>query len=204
MGASNALESALLNLIFATRRRRTSATLRAAAQLDGWQLVDCAAHWDPGEGGAQNTTEATYTGYGRVAVTRDDAWTVGGTAPCKAENAEPITFGACTDGSSTVTHFSIGSDETGAGHLFISGALTAPLEISAGITPSFAAGAPGGNAGLIPWASPSTQGRLSERRALSSLLWTRSWWQGRVGPRLIQEPTKQFIGCRRGRSNICG
>jgi len=58
-----------------------------------------------------------------------------------ADNDAVITFGACTAGSSTVTHFGVGSDSSGAGNLFLWGALTASLAISAGITPSFAAGA---------------------------------------------------------------
>ena len=38
-------------------------------------------------------------------------------------------------------HFGIGSDSSGAGNLFLSGALTASLAVSSGITPSFAIGA---------------------------------------------------------------
>lgn len=93
---------------------------------------------DPGEAGDQTTSEANYTGYGRVAVARSDAaWTVSGN---EASNAAKVTFGACSAGSNTITHFGIGTAETTAGHLLFSGALTASLAVSAGITPEFAIG----------------------------------------------------------------
>lgn len=94
---------------------------------------------DPGEGGAQNTTEVAYTTYARVAVARTGAaWTVASGA---ASNAGAITFPACTAGSATATHFSVGTDSTGAGKILYKGALTASLAISAGVTPAFAIGA---------------------------------------------------------------
>lgn len=92
----------------------------------------------PGETGDQTTSEATYTGYARVAVARSSAgWTISGN---NASNTAAITFGTCTAGSNTITHFGIGSASSGAGNLFFYGALTASLAVSAGITPSFAIG----------------------------------------------------------------
>lgn len=94
---------------------------------------------DPGEAGDQTTNEATYTGYDRVAVPRDDTgWTVANGA---AENAGAITFPECTAGSNTITHFAIGTASSGAGKILYYGALDASLAVSAGITPAFAAGA---------------------------------------------------------------
>lgn len=91
---------------------------------------------DPGETGDQTTSEANYTGYGRVAVARSEAgWTVSGNA---ASNAAAVTFGTCSAGSNTITHFGIGTAETTAGHLLFSGEAT--LSVSAGITPEFAIG----------------------------------------------------------------
>lgn len=96
---------------------------------------------DPAETGNQSTNEISYTGYARVAVARSGAgWTVSGTAPTQAANAAAVTFGACTAGSGTATHFGIGLETSGATRLAFSGALTASLAISAGITPSFASG----------------------------------------------------------------
>jgi len=96
---------------------------------------------DPGETGDQTTSEANYTGYSRVSVNRASG--AGGftCATDTASNTSAVPFGACTAGSSTCTHFGIGTGSSGAGHLVASGALTASLAVTAGITPSAAAGA---------------------------------------------------------------
>jgi len=94
---------------------------------------------DPGEAGDQTTSEATYTGYARVAVARTaGGWTV---TTATASNAAAVTFGLDTVGSETITYFGVGTSETTAGKLLYSGILTAPLAVSPGITPSFAIGA---------------------------------------------------------------
>lgn len=94
---------------------------------------------DPGEGGTSATSEATYTGYARVAVARSGAgWTVAGSS---VSNAAQIAFGECTAGSDTVTYVSITTASSGASKILYSGALTASRSISAGITPLFAIGA---------------------------------------------------------------
>lgn len=93
---------------------------------------------DPGEAGTQTTSEATYTGYARVAVARSGAgWTVAANA---VSNTAAVTFAICTAGSNTITHFGIGTDASGAGTLLYKAALNASLVVSAGITPSFPAG----------------------------------------------------------------
>jgi len=93
---------------------------------------------DPGEADDQTTNEIAYTGYTRVAVARSAAgWTV---VNDNCSNAAAVTFGLCTALSGTATHWSVGDATSGAGHWTISGALTAPLAISAGITPEFAIG----------------------------------------------------------------
>lgn len=94
---------------------------------------------DPGEGGNQTTSETPYAGYARVAVAR----TAGGWAVVAngVDNVAAIVFGVCTSGSSTVTHFAVGTLLSGAGVILYSGALSASLAISAGITPQFAIGA---------------------------------------------------------------
>ena len=94
---------------------------------------------DPGEAGTQLTSESAYTGYARVAVARTSGgWAV---AANVIDNVAAITFPLCTAGSSTVTYFGVGTAVSGAGKLLYSGALTASLAISNGITPSFAIGA---------------------------------------------------------------
>jgi hypothetical protein len=93
---------------------------------------------DPGEAGAQNTSEAAYTSYARVAVARTSGgWTVASGA---VTNAAAIQFPQATGGSETITHFGVGTGASGAGYLLYSGALTASLAVSNGIQPEFAAG----------------------------------------------------------------
>lgn len=94
---------------------------------------------NPGQAGSQTTSEATYTGYARVAVARSSgAWTVTGSNPTTAENAAAILFGLCTAGSETETYFAVGRDTSGAGELLWFGALTSSLAVSNNITPNFA------------------------------------------------------------------
>jgi hypothetical protein len=139
MSASNTLETGLLNLILnnAALANIGDAGGLQPSSADGNLYVSLHTS-DPGEAGSQTTNEAGYTSYARVAVTRDGSgWTVVGGA---ASNAAAITFPACTGGSSTVTHFGIGTASSGAGTLLLSGALTSPLAVSSGITPSFPIG----------------------------------------------------------------
>lgn len=142
MSASNSFENSLLLLLL---NNSNIANLGDATGVRGSTVagsVFVALHTaDPGEAGDQTTSEATYTGYARVAVARSGAgWTVSGTAPTQAANAAIVTFGLCTAGSNSLTHFSIGRDTSGVGQIIVSGALAATLAVSAGITPSFAIG----------------------------------------------------------------
>lgn len=91
---------------------------------------------DPGETGSL-ASEATYTGYARVALTKSAAWTDSGST---FTNANLIQFGACTAGTSAITHFAVVDTASGAVAQMISGALSATLNVSAGIQPQFQAG----------------------------------------------------------------
>lgn len=143
MSASNAFENDLLLLIF---NNTNIANLGDATGVRGSGTAGSlyiALHTaDPGETGSQTTSEISYTGYARVAVARSSGgWTVSGTAPTQAVNAADTVFGAMTGGSGgTATYFSVGRDSTGTGYILMSGALTASLAISTGITPKFSAG----------------------------------------------------------------
>jgi hypothetical protein len=93
---------------------------------------------DPGEAGDQTTSEATYTSYARVAVTRNGAgWSVAGNT---ASNAAEITFPECTGGTNTITHVSVGLAASGPSQVLYKGALTASLAVSNLITPRFPVG----------------------------------------------------------------
>lgn len=140
MSATNVLENGLLSLLFenANYANVGDATgLRGSSTAGVFYISLHTA--DPGETGSQNTSETAYGGYARTSVARSTAgWTV---ASGNVDNDSTISFPACSSGSSTITHFGIGSDSSAAGNLFIKGALGASLGVSTGITPSFAAGA---------------------------------------------------------------
>lgn len=139
MSATNAFETALLNLYFTNTDHANvgdAAGIQNSAAAGSFYISLHTA--DPGEAGTQTTSEATYTSYARVAVARSGAgWTVSG---ANASNAAAVNFPACTGGTNTITHFGIGSDLSGVGNLFFKGALSASLAVSSGITPSFAIG----------------------------------------------------------------
>lgn len=139
MSATNAFETALLALYFNNTDHANigdASGLQNSASAGSFYI---SLHTgDPGETGTQTTSEANYTSYARVAVARSGSgWTVSGN---NVSNAAAINFPACTGGSSTVTHFGIGSDSSGTGNLFFKGALGASLAVTSGITPSFAIG----------------------------------------------------------------
>jgi hypothetical protein len=137
MSLGNTFENDLMKLITNATAIANIADNAASSPLTNLQVSLHTA--DPGEAGDQTTSEATYTGYARVAVARTSGgWTVSNNA---ATNAAAVTFGACTAGSSTVTYAVIGTASSGAGKILFSGALTASLAVTAGITPSFAIGA---------------------------------------------------------------
>lgn len=136
MSKQNTFENDLLALIFNAAAIANIADNAASAPITNLYVSLHTA--DPGEAGNQSTNEISYTGYARVAVARTaGGWTVSGGL---ATNAAAITFGQCTAGSGTATHVGIGTAVSGTGKLLYSGALTASLAISAGITPEFGAG----------------------------------------------------------------
>lgn len=139
MSASNAFETSLLTLIF---NNTDNANIGDATGLRGSSTAGVfyiGLHTaDPGETGDQTTSETGYTSYARVSIARSSGgFTISGNS---VSNAAAVTFPACTGGTATITHFSIGSDSSGTGNLFFSGALTSSLAVSNGITPSFAIG----------------------------------------------------------------
>jgi hypothetical protein len=137
MSKGNTFENDLLKLIFQATAIANLADNAGTSPLTNLYISLHTA--DPGEAGDQSSSEATYTSYARVAVARTSGgWTVTNNA---VENAAAINFPACTGGTNTITHFGVGVAASGATKLLYSGALSASLAVSAGITPSFAAGA---------------------------------------------------------------
>lgn len=137
LSASNALETDIMELLFNATALADLAENDATSPATNLYVGLHTA--DPGEAGNQTTNEATYGSYARVAVARTSGgWTISG---ANTSNTATITFAAATSGSNTITHFSIGTASSGTGYLMFSGALSASLAVSTGITPSFAAGA---------------------------------------------------------------
>lgn len=93
---------------------------------------------DPGEAGAQNTSEVTYTSYARVAVARSaGGFTVSGNAVSLVGN---VTFPAGSGGSGTATYWGLGTDASGAGLLLYKGAISPSIVTGSGVTPQLTAG----------------------------------------------------------------
>ncbi len=128
MSKSNATETDLLAKVFTA----TALPWDAATQLDIHLHTA-----DPGEAGTSATSEATYTSYAAVTVSRSgSAWTVSGST---VTNDNLIQFPQCTGGANTITHVSITPNAST--QILYSGALSSSLAVSNGIQPQFAASA---------------------------------------------------------------
>lgn len=131
MSKGNTFENDLLKLIFNGTPIADIADNDATSPLTNLYVSLHTA--DPGEAGDQTTSEATYTSYARVAVPRNSGgWTV--TANSVSPTAD-INFPAGTGGAGTVTHFAIGTLESGAGKILYKGAITPNIVTGNGITP---------------------------------------------------------------------
>lgn len=137
MSKGNTFENDFLKLIFNATAIANIADDAATSPLTNLYVSLHTA--DPGEAGDQTTSEATYTGYARVAVARTSGgWTVTANA---VENAAAITFGQCTAGTNTITHFAVGTAASSTGKVLYKGALTSSLAVSTNVIPEFAIGA---------------------------------------------------------------
>lgn len=131
MSIGNTFENDLLKLIFNATAIANIADDAASSPLANLQVGLHTA--DPGEAGAQNTTEAAYTSYARVAVARTSGgWTVSGPSVVPAAN---IDLPAATGGSETETHFHVGTAASSTGKILFSGTVTPNIAVSNGVTP---------------------------------------------------------------------
>lgn len=128
MSFSNATETELLGYIF------DSSAPAWAGNANFYLALHTA---DPGEAGTAVTSEAAYTSYARVAISRTTGFAVSGNT---AENAALVQAPTCTGSSSNLTHFSIVDTASGAGQIITKGALAQTLAVSTGIQPQFPAG----------------------------------------------------------------
>jgi hypothetical protein len=140
MSASNAFETAILQLIF---QNVDISNIGDATGLRGsptaGSLYVSLHTADPGEAGTQATNETAYTGYLRVAVVRSVVGFL--VAGSNVSNVGTVTFPICAAlPGAAVTHFGIGTAASGAGTLLLSGPLSASYAISIGNAPLFAIG----------------------------------------------------------------
>jgi hypothetical protein len=134
-GASigNTMENDILKLVFNATAIADIADNDATSPLTN---IFVALHTgDPGEGGTQNTSEISYTGYARISVAR----TTGGWTAASAGSTSPVAnidFGEMTAGAGgTVTHFSTGTLTSGAGILLWTGTVTPNISVVNGVIP---------------------------------------------------------------------
>lgn len=131
MSKGNTFENDWLKLIFNATAIANIADNAATAPLTNLYVSLHTA--DPGEAGDQTTSETAYTGYARVAVARTTGgWTVTNNSVSPVAD---ITFGACTAGTATITHFAVGTASTGTGKILYSGTVTPNIAVSNGVTP---------------------------------------------------------------------
>jgi hypothetical protein len=132
MGKSTTTSNNILKLIFNATAWANVADNAATSPLTNLYVALHTA--DPGASGTQSTSETTYTGYARVAVAR----TTGGWTASSAASTSPVStiaFGACTAGTATITHFSVGVASSGATAILYSGTVTPNISVANGVTP---------------------------------------------------------------------
>jgi hypothetical protein len=134
MSLTNAAETAILQLLFNNTNWANvgdATGLRGSSVAGDWFVSLHTA--DPTETGTQTTSEISYTGYARVAVARNAAWTVSGNSVSPAAN---IDFGTMTAGAGgTATFMGIGTASSGAGNLVWKGAISPTIAVANGVTP---------------------------------------------------------------------
>lgn len=137
MSKGDIYENDLMKLIFNSAAIANLADNAAASPLTAlWVGL---ASGDPGEAGSATASEVGYTNYARVGVVRTTGgWTVSNSS---AMNAATVTFPQCGATSASATFATLVLSATGNAKVLYSGALSAGLSITNGITPNFAASA---------------------------------------------------------------
>jgi len=132
MSKGDTFENEILRLIFNATAIANMADNASSSPLTN---LFVAAHTaDPGEAGTQTTSEATYTSYARATVARTaGGWTV------TANSVSPVAaipWPACTGGTNTITHWSVGVAVSGSTKILYKGTVTPNIAVSTGVTPS--------------------------------------------------------------------
>jgi hypothetical protein len=131
-GFSDTTENAILNLIY---RATPWANYADNAATSPETNIIVALHTaDPGDTGAQNTTEAAYTNYARQNVARSTGWTAA--AAGSVALAANLDFPSSGASGTTITNFSTGKSGGGASPILMAGAVSPTIPIGgAGVVP---------------------------------------------------------------------
>jgi hypothetical protein len=140
MSLTNYAEQAVLNLLFINQSwANVGDTIGIVGSTANGNLYISLHTSDPGETANQLTAETAYTSYSRVPVFRGpNNFTL---STSTISNITTISFPTCSGGSSSITHFGIGTQPTGSGDMIATGNLSATLAVSSGIAPTFSPGA---------------------------------------------------------------
>lgn len=131
MSKGDTFENDLLKLVFNATAIANIADNAASSPLTNLYVSLHTA--DPGDSGNQTTSETAYTSYARVAVARTTGgWTVTANSVSPVAN---IDFPACTGGTSTITHFGVGTASSSTGKLLYKGTVTPNISVTTGVTP---------------------------------------------------------------------
>lgn len=139
MSIANLTETSIMKLVF--RAEAWANYADNAASSPETNIVIALHTADPGDTGAQNTSEAAYTSYARVNVARSSSgWSILGSAvspdaPGLVSPVSNIDFPAGTGGGETVTHFSTGKSGGGASAILWSGTVSPNITTGNGVTP---------------------------------------------------------------------
>ena len=131
MGKGATFSNQLLALIF---NASTIASIAINATSSPLTSLYVSLHTaDPTASGTQSTSEATYTGYARVAVARTTGgWVV---TTNSVSPAGTISFPACSGGTNTITNFAVGTASSGTGEILYTGTVTPNISVASGVTP---------------------------------------------------------------------
>lgn len=131
MSKADAYEDDLLNLgLCAKSIANLAGPATSGALTSLWVSLHDA---DVTDSGNQSSNEATYGGYARTSIARTTGgWDVTGGS---ASPVAAIEFPECTAGSTTVTHFAVGTASSGAGKVLYHGTVSPNISVSNGVTP---------------------------------------------------------------------
>jgi hypothetical protein len=130
-GKGNSASASILKLIFQAVNWSLIADNTATTPLTNLYVSLHTAN--PGATGNQQTSEAAYTSYARVAVARTSSgWAISGQTITPVAT---IVFPAATGGSETETYAGIGTTLSAAGVLLYFGQITPSIVMSSSVTP---------------------------------------------------------------------